>query len=95
MVEEEEKVYEDDVVEESEQSRGGRGRRGGRGGYQGGRGGGNRRGRGGLSGYAARNEFEGDEDEDDQVYSAPPTKAKRNKQKVEDLKMDEDNYPAL
>mgnify|MGYP006922972557 CR=1 FL=1 len=79
--------------EEQPSGRGGRGGRG-RGGYRGGRGGASRgRGRGGFGGYQARNEFEG-EDDDDVIYSAP-SKPTRNKQKKEDLKMDEDNYPAL
>lgn len=29
------------------------------------------------------------------MYSAPTNKPKRNKQKQEDLKMDDDNYPTL
>lgn len=41
-----------------------------------------------------RNEFDG-EDDDEYVYSAPANKPKKNKQKQEDLKMDDDNYPAL
>ena len=98
MVDEEEKDFAQEIVQEDEQQtssgRGG-GRRGGRGGYQGGRGGASRgRGRGGFSSYQPRNEFDG-EDDDDYVYSAPTNKPKRNKQKQEDLKMDEDNYPAL
>jgi len=73
----------------------GRGGRGGRGAYGGGRGGASRgrgRGRGGFGGHA-RNEFEGDSDDD--VYSAPTNKPVKVKSKKEDLKMDEDNYPAL
>lgn len=71
--------------------RGGRGR--GRGAYGGGRGGASRgRGRGGFGGQA-RNEFEGDSDDD--VYSAPTNKPVKVKSKKEDLKMDEDNYPTL
>ena len=84
------------MVEEQPAGRGGRGGgRGNRGGYRGGRGGASRgRGRGGFGGYQIRNEFEGDDD-DDYMYSAPANKPIRNKQKKEDLKMDEDNYPAL
>ena len=94
---EEEQEFEHEVtpVEEEQSAGRGRGSRGGRGGYRGGRGGATRgRGRGGgFGGYQARNEFDG-EDDDDILYSAP-TKPTRNKQKKEDLKMDEDNYPAL
>lgn len=69
-------------------SRGGRGR----GGYRGGRGGTSRgRGRGGFN---KRSEFDGGDD-DDEIYSAPSKGPKRAQQKQEDLKMDEDNYPAL
>lgn len=82
-------------AEDDQQQSSGRGGRGGRGrgGYRGGRGGASRgRGRGGFGGYQ-RNEFEG-EDDDDILYSAP-AKPIRNKQKKEDLKMDDDNYPTL
>ena len=99
MAAEEEKVYEyeeEDVGDEDQPSGRGRGRgRGSRGGYRGGRGGSTRgRGRGALNNYQPRTEFEGEED-DDLVYSAPANKPKRNTQKQADLKMDEDNYPAL
>ena len=40
-----------------------------------------------------KSEFEGEDDDD--MYSAPVNKPKRNTQKQADLKMDEDNYPAL
>ena len=79
------------VEEQPSRGRGGRGR----GGYRGGRGGASRgRGRGGFNSFQVRNEFDG-EDDDDFVYSAPVNKSKMNKQKQEDLKMDEENYPAL
>ncbi len=93
---EEEKEYE--VQEEVEEQpapreRGGRGGRGNRGGYRGGRGGSSRgRGRGGFGGQM-KSEFDG-EDDDDYVYSAP-SKGPKRANKQEDLKMDEDNYPAL
>ena len=80
--EEDEILQQEDVEQEEEQpsSRGGRGRgRGQRGGYRGGRDGATR-GRGRGRGYQIRNEFDG-EDEDDQMYSAPTNKPKRNKQK--------------
>ena len=92
---EEEQSFEPETAPEEDEQPAGRGRGGrGRGGYRGGRGGASRgRGRGAFGGYQARNEFEG-EDDDDIIYSAP-TKPIRNKQKKEDLQMDEDNYPAL
>lgn len=78
-VDEETKDLEQEYVEE-EQTAGRGGRRGGRGGYQGGRGGASTRGRGrgGYGGIQAKNEFDGEED-DDYVYSAPANKPKRNK----------------
>jgi len=85
--------------EEESRGRGGYGRargRGGadRGGSRGGRGG-RGRGRGGLpDAFRARNEFEGEED-DDYVYSKPAKPAKKPKQKAEDLVVDDTNYPAL
>ena len=36
-----------------------------------------------------------EEDEDEFVYSAPSKGPKRAQQKQEDLKMDDNNYPAL
>ena len=94
---EEEKFFEEEtsaLVEEPPTRGRGRGGRGA--GYRGGRGGTSRgRGRGGaLANYQVRNEFDGD-DEDEFVYSAPANKPKKNKQKQEDLQMDEENYPAL
>ena len=95
FAQEEEQSFEPETAPEEDDQPASRGRGGrGRGGYRGGRGGASRgRGRGAFGGYQARNEFEG-EDDDDIIYSAP-TKATRNKQKREDLQMDEDNYPAL
>jgi len=91
---EESQYYEPAEVEDEQPSGRGRGR-GGRGGYRGGRGGASRgRGRGGFGGYQERNEFEG-EDDDDILYSAPTKVNQKPKQKKADLKMDEDNYPAL
>ena len=87
---EEEKDFEEDegAAEEG-------GKRGGRGGYRGGRGGSSRgRGRGGFGGFQPKSEFDGEDDED-YVYSAPANKPKRNKQRQEDLKMDDNNYPTL
>lgn len=81
MVAEEERGYEQEEPVEETPSRGGRGGRGGRGrgSYGGGRGGASRgRGRGGMSTFQARNAFDSDEDED-QVYSAPVNKQKKNK----------------
>ena len=80
MAAEEERGYEqEEVVEEQPTSRGGRGGRGQRGGYRGGRGGASRgRGRGGMSTFQARNQFDSDE-EDNNVYSAPVHKQKKNK----------------
>jgi hypothetical protein len=93
MADEDEKGYDEEVDVVDEEHPAGRGR-GSRGGYRGGRGGSTRgRGRGGLRDYQVKNEFEGEDDDD--VYSAPVNKPKRNVQKQADLKMDEDNYPAL
>lgn len=79
MVDEESKGFEQEADEEDQPAGTRGGRRGGRGGYQAGRGGASRgRGRGGFSGYQAKNEFDG-EDEDDFAYSAPANKPKRNK----------------
>ena len=47
-----------------------------------------------MSTFQVRNEFDG-EDDDEFVYSAPTIKQKKNKQKQEDLQVDEDNYPTL
>lgn len=82
--------------EEYQPQQRGRGGRGNRGGYRGGRSGPAGRGRGrGASSFQVRSEFDGDDD-DEIVYSAPANKPKRNqKQKQEDLKKDEENYPAL
>ena len=47
-----------------------------------------------MSSFQAKGEFDG-EDDDDIAYSAPVKAPKTNKQKKEDLQMDEANYPAL
>lgn len=79
MAAEEEGYHQQEEVVEEESSSRGRGGRGSRGGYRGGRGGASRgRGRGGMSSFVARNEFDG-EDDDDQMYSAPTNKPKKNK----------------
>ena len=75
-------------------------RRQGRGGYRGGRQGGARGGRGGagrgrLAAYRERNEFEGDDEEEDLAYSAPMAKPRRAKQRQEDLVVDDNNYPTI
>ena len=93
------------AAQEEQQRRGdrgrggyGRGRGGGdRGGYRGGRSGNTRgRGRGGFkeASFRVKNEFEGDED-DDYVFSKPTKPVKKQKQRAEDLVVDDDNYPAF
>ena len=79
FAQEEEQSFEPETAPEEDDQPASRGRGGrGRGGYRGGRGGASRgRGRGAFGGYQARNEFEG-EDDDDIIYSAP-TKPTRNK----------------
>ena len=96
-VAEEEKFYQESQKAAAQEESVPRGRGGrGRGGYRGGRGGaaGRGRGRGGMSSFQARGEFDG-EDDDDLAYAAPAKAPKKNKQKTEDLKMDDANYPAI
>ena len=87
------------TTDDAEESQAGRSdRRQGRGGYRGGRQGGARGGRGGagrgrLAAYRERNEFEGDDEEEDLAYSAPMAKPRRAKQRQEDLVVDDNNYP--
>ena len=45
--------------------------------------------------FRVRNEFEGEDDDDDFVDARPSKPAKKQKQKAEDLVMDDNNYPAL
>lgn len=47
-----------------------------------------------MSSFQARGEFEGEDDEDF-AYAAPSKGPKKNKQKTEDLKMDDANYPSI
>lgn len=74
----------------------GRGNRGGRGGFRGGRGGRGQRhdNEGGERKHRPRDEFEGEEDEDEH-YEQPKKTANRRTNKKEDLKVDEGNYPTL
>lgn len=72
-----------------------RGGRGGRGGYRGGRreDAPPRRGRGGYNKFGPKNDFDGD-DEEDEPYRAPPVKRKQGAKK-EDLALNDDNFPSF
>ena len=45
--------------------------------------------------FRVRNEFEGEDDDEDDLAARPAKPAKKQRQKTEDLVVDDDNYPAL